>query len=84
MVSDPLLPRTLGEPLDYEVGAITRRARQRGASNRASFRLRIVGPEARQDMLVHARKVDGTWTLEELSDIEVTSAEVDTPDVARR
>ena len=84
LLDDPLLPRTLGQPLDFEIGSVTRRARQPGASARASFRLRILGPRARQDMLVHARKVDGTWTLEELTDIEVTSAEADTPHVARR
>jgi uncharacterized RDD family membrane protein YckC len=84
LMDDPLLPRTLGEPLGYQIGDVTRRAQQPGASTRASFRLRIVGPQARQDMLVHARKVDGIWTLEELTDIEVTTAEVDTPDVARR
>ncbi len=84
LVTDPLLPRALGSPLRYEVGSVTRRAQQPGASTRASFRLRILGPEARQDMTVHARKVDGNWTLEELTDIEVTTAEVDTPDVARR
>ncbi len=84
LLDDPLLPRTLGEPLHYEIGSVTRRARQPGASHRASFRLRILGPNARQDMVVHARKVDGAWTLEELTEIEVTVAEADTPHVARR
>jgi len=84
LMRDPLLPRTLGEPMDFDVGSVTRRARQRGAAGRASFRLRIVGPDARQEMVVHARRIDGTWTLEELTDIEITTTRVDTPDVARR
>lgn len=84
LVADPLLQRTLGEPLDYEIGPVTRRAQQAGPASRASFRLSITGPRARQDMKVHARKVDGIWTLEELTNIKVTTTEVDTPDVARR
>lgn len=84
LVADPLLPRTLGEPLQYEIGHVTRRAQQSGPTSRASFHLSIRGPLARQEMMVHARKVDGIWTLEELTRIKVTAAEVDTPDVARR
>jgi hypothetical protein len=83
--NDPLLRRTLGEPLEVEVGSIRRRTQQRDRLTEASFALRIEGPRARQEMLVHARRVDGTWTIEELTDIEITAAEPDTtPTVARR
>ncbi|MFQ5600779.1 MAG: hypothetical protein ACE5G2_09530, partial [Candidatus Krumholzibacteriia bacterium] len=72
--SDPLLSANLGDPLEVEVGYVTRRAHQRHRGSRASFQLRILGSRGRQDMMVLARKVEGSWTVEELHDIEITMA----------
>ena len=69
---DPLLQRELGGPLVVEIGEITRRAHQFDRGHSATFQLTIQGSRGRQAMIVLARKVDGTWQLDELRDIDIT------------
>lgn len=83
VAEDALLRRDLGEPVLSSLGPITRRLDQRG-SGTASFWLHLRGAQARQDMRVHARKVDGRWVIEELSEIETHPLRAGEPEIAER
>jgi hypothetical protein len=69
--TDPHLQRELGHPLEIRVLRVTPRAHHAERGKRASFDLRIRGPMMQEEMVVHARRVDGAWALEELSDIDI-------------
>ena len=82
VLNDAPLRHTLGEPVRLDIRSVARRGQQ-GEAGTASFALRLRGQHARQDMRVHARRVQGAWSIEELSDIEVAPAG-DTAEVAER
>ncbi len=79
---DVQLRRTLGEPVVADIRSIARRGEVWTAAT-ASFELRLQGSRARQQMRVHARRVDGAWAIEELSEIEILSMR-DSAQVAER
>jgi hypothetical protein len=81
---DPQLHATLGDPLTWEIRAVTSRTEQRRYDSQASFALRIRGSRAEEHMLVHAQRVDGAWMVSELTDIEIRSTRPDSPEMARR
>jgi hypothetical protein len=68
---DMALRRSIGPVLDYEVVRISRRAHERGFGQRGTFELRVRGFTLQQDMMVHAVKVDGRWSIEEIHDIDI-------------
>lgn len=82
VLNDAQLRHTLGEPVRVDIRGVARRGEQAEAGT-ATFALRLRGQHSRQDMRVHARRVHGAWTIEELSDIEVAPASV-TAEVAER
>jgi len=75
LLADPALARELGEPLEAEVRSIVPRSRMFRRHGEAEFGLRVRGTRGRQDMRVHARKIDGQWVVEEVLDIEITTLE---------
>jgi uncharacterized RDD family membrane protein YckC len=81
---DPQLHATLGDPLTWEIRAVTSRTEQRRYDSQASFALRIRGSRAEEHTLVHAQRVDGAWMVSELTDIEIRSTRPDSPEMARR
>jgi hypothetical protein len=81
---DPQMHATLGDPLTWEVGAVTSHTEQRRYESQASFALRIRGRRAEEHMVVHAQRVDGEWMVSELSDIQIRSTHPDSPEMARR
>ena len=81
---DPQMHATLGDPLTWEIRGVTPRTEQRRYDSQASFALRIRGIRAEEHMLVHAQRVDGTWMVSELTDIEIRSTRPDSPEMARR
>jgi hypothetical protein len=83
VAADAPLRRALGEPVASHLGSIARRFEQH-ESGTATFWLHLRGARARQDMLVHARKVDGVWVVEELSDIEIQPLRPGEPEIAER
>ena len=82
VLNDAQLRHTLGEPVRVDIRGVARRGEQAEAGT-ATFALRLRGQHVRQDMRVHARRVHGAWSIEELSDIEVAPASV-TAEVAER
>jgi len=80
---DQQLRTTLGEPVQCEVGPVARRA-ERLQPGTARFRLRLRGTQGLQEMLVLARKVDGSWAVEELTEIQVVSFQRADSDLAER
>jgi hypothetical protein len=80
---DPRLRTTLGEPIQCEVGPVARRA-ERLQPGTAQFHLLLRGTQGLQEMLVRARKVDGAWAVEELSEIQLVSFQRADSDLARR
>jgi hypothetical protein len=73
VAADPGLRRELGAPLDVEIRHIAPRSKLllSGEAN-AEYDLRVTGSRKKQDMRVHARKVDGRWTVDEVVDIEIS------------
>ncbi|HZL84092.1 MAG TPA: hypothetical protein VFD07_01810 [Candidatus Krumholzibacteria bacterium] len=79
---DVQLRRTLGEPVVADIRSIARRG-EVWMPGTASFQLRLQGTQARQQMRVLARRVEGEWAIEELSEIEIHSMR-DSAQVAER
>jgi hypothetical protein len=73
ILADPLLRRTLGDPLEVQVRRIEPRNRLALRGTEGQFELRIQGPRARQDMRVRALKVEGRWAVDEIVDIDISS-----------
>jgi len=78
--SDPLLARTLGTPIELQLGEIAPRRALRGG---AIFALEAHGPLAHQSMTVVARHSDAGWAIEEIFDIQTTAADSTATRVAR-
>jgi hypothetical protein len=71
---DPLMRRQLGEPLHYRVVRVTPRAQQPGRGRRASFEMHVRGARLQQSMVVHVRRIEGAWMVDEVLDIDITEA----------
>jgi uncharacterized RDD family membrane protein YckC len=67
---DPLLQRALGAPLQFDITAVTPRSRTGLGAERGEFAVRVRGSARRQEMRVHALKVEGRWVIDELVDIQ--------------
>jgi len=72
LLGDPFLRSTLGEPLRAEIGAVAPRGRGTWRSHEGTFQMRIHGARAMQSMTVQARKVDGAWAVDEVTEIQVS------------
>ncbi len=72
ILGDPHLADALGGPLAAEVGRTSPHANATWRSSEGDFELRVRGTRAMQTMVVRARKVDGQWAVEEVTDIEQT------------
>lgn len=72
LLGDPFLRSTLGDPLQAEIGAVAPRGRGHWRSHEGTFQMRIHGARAMQSMTVRARKVDGAWAVDEVTEIEVS------------
>lgn len=75
VLRDPALARTLGQPLEFELGSIAPRAHEKLRREEARFDLVVRGRHSRQDMSVLARKVEGAWVVDQVVDIEVSALE---------
>jgi hypothetical protein len=73
ILSDPHLADALGAPLTAEVGRTSPHANATWRSSEGDFELRVRGVRAMQTMVVRARKIDGQWAVEEVTDIERSS-----------
>lgn len=73
LLGDPFLRGALGEPLLAEIGAVAPRGRGTWRSHEGAFQMRILGARAMQSMTVRARKVDGAWAIDEVTEIEVSA-----------
>ena len=73
LLGDPFLRSTLGAPLQAEIGALVPRGRGTWRSHEGIFQMRIRGARAMQSMTVRARKVDGSWAVDEVTEIEVSA-----------
>lgn len=72
---DPLMRRQLGEPVEFRVVRVTPRAHQPQRGWRASFQMHVRGLRMQQSMVVHAQRVDGAWTVDEVLDIDISAVE---------
>jgi len=79
LARDPALGRSLGEPLQFEIAAVAPRSRTGLAGERGEFGLRVRGTAGRQEMVVHALRVDGLWMIDEVVDIRATRLAAGTP-----
>jgi hypothetical protein len=73
LIVDPFLRSQLGPPMSAEVGELAPRSGSGWTTSEGAFQLRIRGSRATQTMTVRARKVDGAWTVDEVTDIEVSA-----------
>lgn len=80
---DERLRDSLGQPIQFDIGPIARRAEHLPPGT-ARFQLRLRGPQGLQEMQVLARKVDGSWAVEELTDIQIVSFRRGDADLAER
>jgi hypothetical protein len=81
LARDPLLRHKLGEPLRFDITAVTPRSRTGLGGERGEFAVRIRGTARRQAMMVHAVKVEGHWVIDEVVDIhEMRLASSSQPD----
>ncbi len=71
VAGDPVLRRELGDPVEMRILAITPRAHQAARGKCGTFDLQLRGLVRQQEMVVHARKVDGAWVVEEADDIDI-------------
>jgi len=83
VLSDPHLQRELGAPLAWHVQRISPRAHERVHGARGRFELIVRGTAMQQDMVVVARKIDGRWVVDEITDIALRSVDPD-ESVAKR
>jgi hypothetical protein len=73
LLQDPTMRRELGEPLDFEIGAIAPRRRRMLDSGIGEFAVGVRGTHLRQDMVVRAVRIDGRWAIDEIVDIRIAS-----------
>jgi hypothetical protein len=73
IVSDPRLGAELGVPLTFKVREIAPRSRLSLDPRSGEFELQVRGTHQRQDMVVHAIKVDGRWMVDEIVNIRVAA-----------
>lgn len=84
LLSDPRLQLELGPPLQMQVRTISPRAHEIVHGQLGKFELQIRGRERQQDMVVHARKVDGAWAIDTIVDIDISAIDSDVEPVATR